>query len=64
MVRKEIDNMLMEAHDKGEIQVVIPRLATFYDAHVTGTFMAGVFESANAGVSAGCGRGVCASGDE
>jgi nucleoside-diphosphate-sugar epimerase len=49
IVRKEIDNMLMEAHDKGEIQVVIPRLATFYGAHVTGTFMAAVFESANAG---------------
>lgn len=47
MLRKEIDSMLMEAHDKGEIQVVIPRLATFYGAHVTGTFMAAVFEAAN-----------------
>jgi nucleoside-diphosphate-sugar epimerase len=47
MLRKDIDNMMMEAHDKGEIQVVIPRLATFYGAHVTGTFMAAVFESAN-----------------
>ncbi len=48
-LRKEIDSMLMEAHDKGEIQVVIPRLATFYGAHVAGTFMAGVFDAARAG---------------
>jgi nucleoside-diphosphate-sugar epimerase len=46
-VRKEIDSILLEAHDKGEAQVVIPRLSTFYGAHVTGTFMAAVFESAN-----------------
>lgn len=46
VMRKEIDDMLLEAHDKGEIQVVIPRLTTFYGAHVAGTFIAGVFEAA------------------
>jgi nucleoside-diphosphate-sugar epimerase len=49
VLRKEIDDMLLEAHDKGEIRVVIPRLTTFYGAHVTGTFIAGVFESARLG---------------
>lgn len=48
-LRKEIDDMLLEAHDKGEIRVVIPRLTTFYGAHVNGTFIAGVFETARLG---------------
>lgn len=52
VMRKEIDDMLLEAHDKGEIQVVIPRLSTFYGAHVAGTFIAGVFEAAKLGRAA------------
>lgn len=51
-LRKEIDDMLLEAHDKGEIQVVIPRLTTFYGAHVAGTFIAGIFDAAMKGQKA------------
>ena len=49
VMRKEIDDMLLEAHDKDEIRVVIPRLTTFYGAHVAGTFVAGVFDAARLG---------------
>ncbi len=45
-VRKEVEGMLMSAHERGEVAVCIPRLTTFYGAHVHGTFMAGIFESA------------------
>ena len=47
-VRKQLEEMLMGAYERGDVRVVIPRLPTFYGAHVTGTFMAGIFESANA----------------
>lgn len=49
VARKELEDMLMEAHASGDVQVVIPRLSTFYGAHVHGTFMSGIFESAYAG---------------
>lgn len=48
-MRKETEAMLMEAHARGEVPVVIPRLATFYGAHVHGTFMSMIFESAYQG---------------
>ena len=46
--RKQLEDMLLAAQERGDVQLVIPRLPTFYGAHVTGTFMAGIFESANA----------------
>lgn len=49
LMRKETEAMLMEAHAKGEVHVVIPRLATFYGAHVHGTFMSMIFEAAYQG---------------
>ncbi|MCS7055101.1 MAG: NAD-dependent epimerase/dehydratase family protein [Thermoflexales bacterium] len=49
LLRKEIEAMLMEAHAKGDVPVVIPRLATFYGAHVHGTFMSMIFEAAHHG---------------
>jgi nucleoside-diphosphate-sugar epimerase len=49
VARKELEDMLMEANAKGDVQVVIPRLSTFYGAHVHGTFMSAIFETARAG---------------
>ncbi len=49
IMRKDTEAMLMEAHAKGEVPVVIPRLATFYGAHVHGTFMSMIFEAAYQG---------------
>lgn len=48
-MRKEVEASLMEAHEREEARVVIPRLATFYGAHVRGTFMSMIFESAYQG---------------
>jgi nucleoside-diphosphate-sugar epimerase len=48
-MRKALEDMLMEAHARGEVEVVIPRLPTLYGAHVHGTFISAVFESAHAG---------------
>ncbi len=45
-LRLEVEHMLMQAHARGEVQVVIPRLPTFYGAHVHGTFMSAIFEAA------------------
>ena len=49
IMRKETEAMLMEAHARGEVPVVIPRLSTFYGAHVHGTFMSMIFEAAYRG---------------
>jgi nucleoside-diphosphate-sugar epimerase len=50
--RMEVEAMLMEAHDKGDVQVVIPRLATFYGAHLRGSFMSAIFDAAQSGQKA------------
>jgi nucleoside-diphosphate-sugar epimerase len=47
-VRKSLEDMLLAAHERGEVQVCMPRLPTFYGAHVHGTFISGIFESAYA----------------
>lgn len=52
LMRKATEAMLMEAHANGEVPVVIPRLATFYGAHVHGTFMSMIFEAAYQGQKA------------
>jgi nucleoside-diphosphate-sugar epimerase len=49
IARKELEDMLMDAHARGEVQVVIPRLPTFYGAHVHGTFMSAIFDAARVG---------------
>jgi nucleoside-diphosphate-sugar epimerase len=47
--RADVEQNLMRAHEAGEFQVMIPRLASFYGAHIAGSFMSAIFESAQAG---------------
>jgi nucleoside-diphosphate-sugar epimerase len=49
MMRKALEDELLATHAQGEVQVVIPRLPTFFGAHVHGTFMSAIFESAQLG---------------
>ena len=49
MLRKEIEMTLLWAHERGEVAVVLPRLPTFYGAHVRGTFIGMIFEAAYKG---------------
>jgi len=51
-VRQQIEDMLLAAEARGEAQIIIPRLSAFYGAHVVATYVAGVFESAEANRSA------------
>ena len=46
MLRKEIEMTMLWAHERGEVPVVLPRLPTFYGAHVLGTFISAIFEAA------------------
>jgi nucleoside-diphosphate-sugar epimerase len=46
MLRKEIEMTMLWAHERGEVAVVLPRLSTFYGAHVLGTFISAIFEAA------------------
>ncbi|MFN3704797.1 MAG: NAD-dependent epimerase/dehydratase family protein [Thermoflexales bacterium] len=45
-LRLAVERMLLQAHARGEVAVVIPRLSTFYGAHVHGTLMSAIFEAA------------------
>ncbi len=49
LMRRVAESLVMEAHARGEVPAVIARLATFYGAHVRGTFMSMIFEAAYQG---------------
>ncbi|PJF48058.1 MAG: NAD-dependent epimerase/dehydratase family protein, partial [Chloroflexi bacterium] len=46
LIRRVAESSVMEAHARGEVPAVIVRLATFYGAHLRGTFMSMIFEAA------------------
>lgn len=48
-LRNELEDKLLEAHQAGDIQVVIPRMPDFYGPNVTNRLYGGLFEAALAG---------------
>lgn len=50
--RAQAEQMMMEAHARGEAQIVIARIASLYGAHIRGSYMASVFENAMGGKKA------------
>ncbi len=50
--RIETERTLLGAHERGEVPVIIPRLAALHGAHIRGSFMANIFESALRGKKA------------
>jgi nucleoside-diphosphate-sugar epimerase len=50
--RIAVEKMLIDAHNRGDAQVVIPRLVSFYGAHIRGTYLRAIFENARTGKKA------------
>ncbi|MCX6018064.1 MAG: NAD-dependent epimerase/dehydratase family protein [Chloroflexi bacterium] len=44
--RIALEAMLLAAHERGDVEIVIGRLASFYGAHLHGSLLASVFENA------------------